>query len=133
MDIDVRADVREAPSRFQGQHVELVLTNDASKDVLIDPYNLCPQGRLKAPVFKIMDSQGKRVRYVGRLYKRGGPDFKKFHKLKAGKQIRQICDVGDAYDFSSTTPPYRVSYSVLNMHPDVTYFEITSKPNDVRF
>lgn len=133
MDPNVLAIVTEAAAPAGRHVVHLSLQNMAEELVLIDPFNLCSEGGLRAPVFTITDSRGEKVKYIGRKYKRGEPQFDTFQRLKPGSVIGQDCELDSAYGFAGTYPPYKVQYAVLNMHPTLDYFRIRSEPLNTSF
>lgn len=106
--------------------VVLTLTNRSAEVVLIDPYNLCSDGELKSPLFRVQDANGKRVRYTGPSYKRGEPDFRSFLPLAPGRSMTSRCSLKYFYSFEQAASPYQIMYSTYNMHPQVTYFQINS-------
>lgn len=133
MDIEVTAAISPVASRGNQHQIELTLKNNGSRDVLIDPFNLCEKSGLNSPIFVIVDNTGKYVEYTGKVYKRGEPDFSKFFKLKVGSKISRRCNLDKNYDFRRTSPPYRIKYSVYNMHPEIDYFEIDSNERKLMF
>jgi hypothetical protein len=106
--------------------ISLTLRNQSTQPVLIDPYNLCLEGTLKGKVFEIVDGSGRRVRYIGRLFKRGEPKFSQFIPLSPGATLVQQCNLALSYDLSTARRPLTIRYSVYNMDPQKTYFKIES-------
>ncbi len=133
MEFAVVAAISPVESGADQHYIELTLRNTGDHPILIDPFNLCEKGELRSPIFTIVDSTGKYVEYTGRIYKRGQPKFDTFYKLNAGSKITQRCSLDKTYDFRRTSPPYKVKYSVYNMHPEVDYFEIDSNERELMF
>lgn len=107
--------------------ISLTLRNQSTQSVLIDPYNLCLDGTLKGKVFDIVDGEGRHVRYIGRLFKRGEPKFSQFIPLSPGASLVQQCNLALSYDLGSASRPLAIRYSVYNMDPKETYFKIESQ------
>jgi hypothetical protein len=127
-DAVIEATVIQPAGGNQRYTTALRLANRTQEVVLIDPFNVCSTEGIRANIFKIVDSDGKRVRYVGRVFKRGEPDFGKFIPLKPGEARDYKCRLDGYYDFTGTRGPYEITYATANMHPQRVYFRIESPP-----
>lgn len=127
MDPNVLAVLAQIGSADERHMVQLTLRNLTDETVLIDPYNLCGGSELSAPIFTIVDAGGHKVPYKGRMVKRGEPDFDRFIRLPPKADHVTSCSLDGSYRFEGREPPYRVQYSVYNMHPTEDYFQIRSQ------
>jgi len=127
-DTVIQATVSQPAGSYQPFTTALRLVNRTGEVVLVDPFNVCTADGIRQNIFRIVDGEGKRVRYIRRLYKRGEPDFAKFIPLKPGEARDFKCRLDGYYDFSSAKGPFEIRYATLNMHPKLDYFRIESPP-----